>query len=190
MMPTGRMRRIALAGGMGMIVLLVVGQAQAQLLTFEFSGTIESVYEPNGDFGGAVQVGDPFTVRYTFDTAAPDLLPADPDTGWYAGPEASLLLPNVTHTTTSGLEVRRRSLLFNTPSGDLRYLATFVMPNPEFLSDAFPLGMPTFQSQYLDIYAFPGPGKAHGTIASVVLVPEPASLLLTVLSLLAVGRRC
>lgn len=188
MMPTGRMRRIALAGGMGMIVLLVVGQAQAQLLTFEFSGVINWVYEPNGDFGGAVQAGDPFVVRYTFDALTPDLLPANPKQGWYEGPTASLVLPGITYVSTSGLDVYPAPspttvLTFWTPMGDQpRIFASF--SGVPLSGDQLPIGWRGSAGHLVVKAAGTSGGQILGTI-----VPEPSVLVLMLMGLVWTRRR-
>ncbi len=51
------------------------GRAGAEPITFEFSGTVDSVFDGLGALGGSVQVGTPFTGSYTFDSEIPNTAP-------------------------------------------------------------------------------------------------------------------
>jgi hypothetical protein len=46
------------------------GRAQAGVMTVNFSGLITSVPDPHNLLGGTVQVGDPFSGSFTYDTSA------------------------------------------------------------------------------------------------------------------------
>ncbi len=51
------------------------GRAGAEPITFEFAGTVDSVFDGLGALGGSVQVGTPFTGSYTFDSEIPNTAP-------------------------------------------------------------------------------------------------------------------
>jgi len=61
-------KRICLLG----IWFVLAGGVQAQLITIGFTATVTDLYEDNGKFGGAVQVGDAITGTYIYDTAVSD----------------------------------------------------------------------------------------------------------------------
>lgn len=82
-------RTLALALAAG---LIAAGPASAAaILTFGFAGTVTAVDRDRGLFGpiGTVEVGDPFSGRFSYEIGAgnPDGLPADPTRGLYAAVE-------------------------------------------------------------------------------------------------------
>jgi hypothetical protein len=58
--------------------------ARGSLVTWEFGGEITRVVDNQGFFGGAVDLGTPFFVRYTFESDTPDAEAGDPTRGVYA----------------------------------------------------------------------------------------------------------
>jgi hypothetical protein len=171
------------------LFLLSGGITQAVPITYEFTGTVDSVYEPSNDFGGAVHVGDPFVVKYTFDTSTPDLLPDNPDQGWYEGPTASLELPSVTYVSTSGLYVYPTPspttvLTFWTPMNDdqPRIFANF--SGVTLSGDQLPIGW-VGSIGYLTVKAA---GNSTGQFSGTI-IPEPSVLALILAGLSSITRR-
>jgi hypothetical protein len=76
-------------GSMLLVVaaLVTAAPARAQILTFEFAGVVATLTRDGGLFGapGTVQLGDPFTGRFSYDASPsnPDQLPEDPEVGRY-----------------------------------------------------------------------------------------------------------
>lgn len=71
----------ALATALGVCLFAAAG-AKAAPVTFYFSGTVGSIYEPSDVINASVAVGTAFHGHYTFDPGATDTN-ADPDIGWY-----------------------------------------------------------------------------------------------------------
>ncbi|WP_165068874.1 PEP-CTERM sorting domain-containing protein [Paludisphaera rhizosphaerae] len=90
------------------VVLGVGGRASAELVTFNFSGTITVVNDVNGNFGGGVRVGDAFTGTLVYDTATIDGL-SDPGMGRYLYANR---LTNTPFVAPLGLTVHVGSLTF------------------------------------------------------------------------------
>jgi hypothetical protein len=173
----------------GVVAFLILsgGVTQAAPITFEFPGFIDSVYEPNNEFGGMVHVGDLFIVRYSFDTLTPDLLPDDQN-GLYQGTAASLVLPDVTYdASTAGLDVILSSnvptLFFWTPmSATVPRIYTSFTGMP-LSSHRFPTEW-TGATGLLHVKSVGSSGELKGTIA-----PEPATLMLILIGLFSIRRR-
>ena len=73
-----------------LLAMPFVGQAEAVPVTFNFGGTLTLVNDPGNDFGGAFNVGDPFSGSYTFDSGLPEV-PIPPDISSYGPLSASSL---------------------------------------------------------------------------------------------------
>ena len=59
-------------------------EVSASVFTAIWTGQIDTVVDPDGDFGGQVNVGGGFSLSYNFDTATiADILPGDPTIGLY-----------------------------------------------------------------------------------------------------------
>jgi hypothetical protein len=86
-------------------IACLAGAARADLVRFTFSGTFDTV---SGPVQAPVQVGQPFTFTYVFDTSTPDSDPA-PNFGLYAGAIVSA-------SVTSG------SFQFSASPGDISVL--------------------------------------------------------------------
>jgi hypothetical protein len=174
--------------GAGLLAFLILSGSvtHAALITFEFSGIIDSVYEPNNEFGGGVHAGDPFVVEYTFNTLAPDLLPADPNEGLYEGPTASLVLPGLTYVSTAGLDVHfgsfSTSLMFWTPQ-DALYQVHASFSGVSLSGDQLPIGW-TASTGFLGVKTAGSAGMLAGTI-----IPEPTVLAMILVGLFWAARR-
>lgn len=174
------------SAGLAAFLFLPGGVNQAALITFEFSGVIDSVYEPNNEFGGVVHKGDPFVVRYTFDPLTPDLIPNYEDQARYTGPAASLVLPGVTYVSTAGLDVTLggnfTTLFFWTPMSATvpRIFSSF--SGMSLSDDHFPVKW-TGSTGELLVKAPRSSAELKGTI-----VPEPTTLALLLVGFLSIRR--
>jgi len=70
-----RMRSWLVASMACALALGSEGRAGAELITFEFAGTVDVVFDGLGALGGLVQVGTPLTGFYTFDSLTPNTAP-------------------------------------------------------------------------------------------------------------------
>lgn len=188
-----------------------VETARAELLEYQFSGQIDWVADEDNMLGDAVQPGDPFSGSYVFDPDSPDLLPDDPNNGWYVSPDAAMAValgdltfsaPG-THSlievidynefdqlelsaadfTWSGLSISYMRVLLNDHSGQA------------FVSDGLPIAPPpdlmAFDERYFSISSHPSPGtffKLGGTVQSFIVVPEAATGVLLAIGGLLVCR--
>ncbi|MFQ5590356.1 MAG: PEP-CTERM sorting domain-containing protein, partial [Phycisphaerae bacterium] len=59
--------------------------ATASLITWEFSGEVTFLRDETNLLGGAVELGDPFSGSFTFESTTPDANPGDPRIGLYDG---------------------------------------------------------------------------------------------------------
>jgi hypothetical protein len=59
--------------------------SRADTVVFDFTGHVTSVYDPFGLVGSLITAGDPVSASLQYDTATPDLFPADPTNGRYLG---------------------------------------------------------------------------------------------------------
>ena len=66
-------------------MLAGLSPARAELVTWGFSGEIDSVLDSENVLEGAVTVGTPFSGRFTFETTTPDDNPSNPGLGEYLG---------------------------------------------------------------------------------------------------------
>ena len=60
--------------------------AQADLVTYEFTGHIAAVFDNAGLLDGSIHDGDTYSGRFTYDTDAPDALPQADFGEYYLGP--------------------------------------------------------------------------------------------------------
>jgi hypothetical protein len=67
------------------------GLARGELLALEFAGVVESASGTDGPLGGRVQVGSPFSGRFTYDSSVGDIAPGDPNQARYESPAFALL---------------------------------------------------------------------------------------------------
>jgi hypothetical protein len=63
--------------------IYIAAPAQAALIEFEFGGTVTDVMGPVDPPWDVVQVGDPWSMTYIFDSTAPDTAPLATDYGSY-----------------------------------------------------------------------------------------------------------
>jgi hypothetical protein len=79
--------RVLIAIGARLVAMLAVAtafSARAQTISFNFSGTIQSVNDPNSVLPNDITVGLPFSGTLTYDTSlVQDFVQADPNNGVY-----------------------------------------------------------------------------------------------------------
>lgn len=182
------------------LILLMTGvclavQASAQMLTFEFSGTLsEVVSDPLGEAVKWGSVGDPFWGTLSFD---PTWQNANNGSGYYtynpAGDPAEQAITMFLNTPSAhhqiGINpVNLVSLSVGGSPGDYTFSCSGEYGNGYlmglFLSDATGAGisgtsMPSnlnlddWTSHYIDIWGFQAGGHVQGDIMSIQVVPEP-----------------
>jgi hypothetical protein len=103
----------------------------AAMITFQFGGVVTSVDDRNGALGGTVNVGDPFSGTYTFDSDTPDSRPGDPEIAEYRGSNWSMA------TTIGGLALSasgevNRIFIVDKDTGDSFSLGAFLFDSNGF----------------------------------------------------------
>lgn len=66
--------------------LIAPASMQAAIVTFNFTGSVSSVYDPFNLVGSLIEVGDPVSASLRYVTTTPDGDPADPTRGVYISP--------------------------------------------------------------------------------------------------------
>lgn len=183
----------------------------ASPLSLQFSGNVTQI--PVDDIFGDITVGESIGGSFSFDSAAVDLIPADPATGVYASssPFGMTVTIGSHEFTTSGSItigilnsfVDQYTIFASSPSNDLT-LELFFQDNTAtaFSDDHLPLTLPAlsgFQQKdfHLDAIFDRGEVQVDGQVvgSDVQAVPEPASAALYACSfglfaLLRLRRRC
>ena len=166
----------------------------ADTLTFAFNGTIEyregSLPAPFTD----VAIGDPFSLSYTFESDAPDLMPDNTNVGCYATTYYQLTVGQASQAGVSEIDssifvyvdIQRYGAIFHEDGVTIAGILDF---QPEtFATDAL---MTTMNLNALTDALFDfgdTNGYARGRIVEVFL-PEPASAVIFIGALLALHRR-
>lgn len=80
--------------GTGLVALQILSASviQGALITFEFTGVVTSVTDPDHDLDGLVAAGNTFSGQYTFESTTPDLLPAIAGSGSYQATDGSMFV--------------------------------------------------------------------------------------------------
>ncbi len=165
---------------------------QAALIQYQFTGTVLGVHDTSHQLNGIVQLGDPYTATFSFDSDSPDLAPDNPAAGTYAGPSATLVMPNLTVQSTSYLFVRH-----DVTGDSLRF-----SPSSSFLSPYFEVAFDDYSGTSLTSDAFPttsaiamfGQGSLGAIwisvpakfIASATVIPEPGASLLMLAGMVSI----
>jgi hypothetical protein len=68
-----------------LIMSLFQVASRADTVVFDFTGHVTFVYDPFGLVGSLITAGDPVSASLQYDTATPDLFPADQTNGRYIG---------------------------------------------------------------------------------------------------------
>ena len=192
------------------VAVFAAAPASAGLIPFEFAGVIDTVSDPDNALDGAVQVGDPFSGSYTFDSDTPDSYPGDPGFGQYqshsfainiaggglavdAGPDDSQILVS---NETYGDQYSSGAFGFESSGVGVNELEIRLADNTAtaFDSDALPVTPPELSAFSWRTMFFNGVVLAsdlefnlYGTVTS--LVPEPTVLLLLVAGMPFIPRR-
>ena len=188
--------------------LLVTGQpASAALFTFEFSGEVVAMYS---DLGGpppspwnAVQIGDPWSLTYTFESTTPDNN-IQPEFGNYSGALLSYILAVGPASESAALDdyisienshAFRDAYDLNIVAPSDKDLRLLLIDNTDtsWSTDALPtnLNLAGFNHKELLIT---GPSATfvwwiQGDVETFAVVPEPAAGLLAMLPIAVHWRR-
>ena len=193
---------------------IVCLSAKADLITIAISGQVTSVGDPSGHFGGQIHIDDTITGTYTYDSATLDSYPEDTTYAQYLNYSAmtgiSLYVDGFNFGTNPN-NVEVGVTIRNDDFGEDRYTfgSNYNLPLPDgtsvqhlfwvlsdltgtaLSSDALPLTAPDLNKwSYNSLYI--GRDRDFGifaTVTSVVLVPEPATLILLAFSIAILKRR-
>jgi hypothetical protein len=177
-------------------LLMCASNTQATLIQYEFSGTVQTIYDDAQQLAGVVQLGAPYTATWVFDTNAPD---SDPLAMWgeYEAVSASLVMPGIQVGKGGSLEVLNGTsgdwLDFNTPNPGIRFTAHLAEHTGTALpSDAMPTQIPSFPDRFLGVFWVSAASKFFASIDSttVSIVPEPGALRLAVLGMVCLWPLC
>jgi hypothetical protein len=164
------------------LILMCVRNAQATLIQYEFSGTVQTIYDDAQQLAGVVQLGAPYTATWVFDTGTPDSNPIALR-GQYQAIFASLVMPGIQVSKEGSLEVVNQPSLdwvgFNTPNSGIRFTADLTDNTGTSLSsDAMPTQLLGFRDRFVGVFWDPAPSKFFASIdsMSVSIVPEPGAL--------------
>lgn len=168
--------------------------ASAGLVTWDFTGVITAVTDPNGMVTGSVDIGTPFSGSVTFETTTPDTAPGDVTLGTYDGAITDLSgsvntlnffgagVFNSIHVDDSGAPgdtITLLAALLNTPSlGETSSVGFAVADSTGdmFANDSLTGEVPVFEFGIFILETESQSLHLDGTITSIV--PEPASLVL------------
>jgi hypothetical protein len=186
-----------------------------RLITITITANVNHVGDSYSNlFNGKVSVGDPVTGTYTYDTSTTDTNPSNPDVGdyWhYAAPCGITINIGSFIFESDRNNVRFLLEVLNSPSqqdgygiqsynnictsdsdievGRIGY-GIFDSTGNSFSNDALPATLFNWDNAVLGIYG-PRDGlyfEIKANVASVTLVPEPATLFLTVLGLIVIRK--
>lgn len=193
-------RRFVTAVTAGVVILLGARAAQAELITFAFTGGLTQCTDPNNVLGGGVTIDDSLTGTLLFESNTPDS-DSNPTRGSYEFAGGSLVVQVGNLTIQSDAPYIRLGQYFS--GSDYTISAPFPIPIQDFNIVEFyavrltNMTVPVFADDDLpstppDLSGFPTryfwiqgrrPGEAEvftlrGDIETLTLVPEPASFLL------------
>ncbi len=185
--------------------------AGAELVTWGFSGKIDLVSDRDNVLDGAVTVDSPFSGRFTFETTTPDSNPANPGVGEYsgaifgvsgrvgtlsfsalAGPSGQVFIRDHPPGIGSG-----DGFAASAPVGLLGDTASFVVSvgdstGAAITSIAIPtdlLDLDLFDTSGFRIELAPDGASFSGVLTELVVIPEPATLILLLLGSVGITRR-
>jgi hypothetical protein len=184
------------------VMLLVLGRASGEALTFQAQGVLDYVHDPGDQLD--FDVGDAWTLTYTFDTETEDTNP-DPDLGSYPAIDTVLNVGGIVLPTASPAvqvtndlpsDIRDIYRVFMALPGFPDELATMNLIDEDgtiFSDDSLPLAPPElgeFESATLLIVKYGTPETEYLVQGPVhVLIPEPGSAGLAVICAVLLFRR-
>jgi hypothetical protein len=191
---------------------------RANLITIGLTGTVYSVGDPCNVFGGQIHINDTLTGTYTYDTSTPDSNPSNPAVGdyyHYSAPCGVSVTINGFNFRTDPNNIEFEVYIYDAqnsyadcyafdsyhnsplPDGTLVERINWQITDSTgtaLSSDALPTTTPNLDDWDMDggLFIF-GPGHwgfaISADITSVVLIPEPATLLLLVFGVAICKRR-
>ncbi len=193
-----------------LLVASLPSRSQAELVTWGFSGEIDSVLDAENVLDGAVTVGTPFSGRFTFESTTPDGNPSNPRFGEYFGAIFGVS-GNVGVLTFSELDgPSGRVLIRDNAPGAGTDRISFIAPTrllddsvsfsiglvestgTVFSSVAMPTGLldlSVFDTARFGIELTPDGASFSGVLTDLVVVPEPATMILVMLGTICMMRR-
>ncbi len=197
-------RLVRTASAVGLCAALLGSRASADLITFTFSGTVDTAFATITLPGGAILPGDAISGLLTFDSLAPDQAPADPSTGIYSLSDIQVTIGSNTFTLSGGppsptLTVQNDVFGADTMTAagpvtdglrDFDLTVTYTDPTASALSsDALPLSFPAFPAGTLTLEFFGVEGElfVEGTLVPPPVIPAPSAAWLAVAGLVALG---
>ncbi|MBI4579174.1 MAG: hypothetical protein HY718_05695 [Planctomycetes bacterium] len=195
---------INLAVTLAMSAALAMGLQNAEgvlMTSYQFSGRIDTVTDPSGDWVGLVAPGVPFSGTYTYDPTVPDSVPDNPSIGIYTSADSSFSI-NVGNWTGATSGDRCEISVYNSIGWDSGFVISAVgfqssgrsisemtvglsrTNGSAFESDALPTVAPSFDVFPYRAFGFQAANYVRivGTLESLVLTPEPSTLLLWLFS--------
>lgn len=203
--------RIGLVAMLLTCLLAAAEQASAAMMRWEFAGVVNGVHDPADFFEGNLQPGDPFSGYYEFDSNTPDSRISDPARGEYVAENAcmvatfagktfsdsgisctiSVVNGNRDHFYLCAIEV-----LFNGSNSGSLSVSLYDDEATVFNSDnlpTWPVDLLAFEESTFGMLGGLPPYndvKVFGIVTSLILVPEPGSILLLCLgAFFAAGHR-
>ncbi len=205
------MRTLARCGCAAALLACALGgvQARADIVTINFSGTVDFAFATFTLPGGDILPGDPISGSLTYDTFAADQAPGDPSTGVYALTGFSMTIGSNSFTLSAappsptltienevgGVDAMTADLLANDGVRDITTSLRFEDPSGTVLSsDALPLSFPAFGpgTLFMEFIGPEGELFLEGTVFGPPVIPAPDAGLLAalgVVSVLAARRR-
>jgi hypothetical protein len=182
-------------------------------MLYQYSGVFDQVTDPSGLLQSAVEAGSGFSGTFTFDSEAPDSSPYT-SIGFYAGPSFSSQLFLGPYSWYSGAENGFIGVENDSRDGDVldigcdsfliasdisvTVLGVYLVDGSGavFSSDALPMNpvpFSAFNERGLHVEGIRvsdgATFKLWGTLDSFVIVPEPCTILLVVIGLIAGQHR-
>jgi len=183
---------------------LTCAAASADLITFSFSGVVDTAFATITLPGGPIFDGDSISGLLTFDSLTPDQAPADPSTGVYALSDFQLTIgtnvftlsaspppPTLTiENDVAGSDSMTITAVVTDGVHDIDALLSYSDPTASvFSSDALPLTTPAFPpgSLTLEFFGIEGELFVEGTISAPTVIPSPTAGVLAVIGLVSIA---
>ncbi len=197
--------------GIAAFLALSSGITEAMPITFEFSGVINAVYDPDR-YGDNIEVGDTYSATFTIDSAAPNQDHSNPNGGLYFPISATLSVGQVVfagvQSDRQGLHVQAQAspalislwsecssspdVGFLILGGTLRDWTGTALSSPAIPLPGSAPPLSAFQQAYFEgTDPLTKRVQFRGTVTSFEVTPEPSALSLMLLgsAALRTGRK-